>query len=72
MYFKNVIICSFAILFAVSCSKDKKKQSEEKRSSHTGDQRKRYLVSNQFVTDIQAKKNVEMRSRIGESSSIFM
>lgn len=31
MYFKNVIICSFAILFAVSCSKDKKKNSQKEK-----------------------------------------
>ncbi|WP_284460325.1 biotin/lipoyl-binding protein, partial [Chryseobacterium sp.] len=66
MYFKNVIICTFATLFAVSCSKDKKKNNQnEKEVPVLEIKEKDTLVSNQFVTDIQAKKNVEMRSRIG-------
>lgn len=56
MYFKNVIICSFAILFAVSCSKDKKNSQKEKEVPVLEIKEKDTLVNNQFVTDIQAKK----------------
>lgn len=66
MYFKNVIICILATLFAVSCSKDKKKNNQKEKEVPVLEiKEKDTLVNNQFVTDIQAKKNVEMRARIG-------
>ncbi|WP_376746458.1 efflux RND transporter periplasmic adaptor subunit [Chryseobacterium gleum] len=66
MYCKNVIICILATLFAVSCSKDKEKNNQKEKEVPVLEiKEKDTLVSNQFVTDIQAKKNVEIRSRIG-------
>lgn len=66
MYSKNVIICIFAILFAVSCSKDNQKnKAKDKEVPVLEIKEKDTLVNNQFVTDIQAKKNVDIRSRIG-------
>ncbi len=66
MYCKTVIICILATLFAVSCSKDKKNNNQKDKEVPVLEiKEKDTLVSNQFVTDIQAKKNVEMRSRIG-------
>ena len=63
MYFKTVIICILATLFAVSCSKDKKNNNQKDKEVPVLEiKEKDTLVSNQFVTDIQAKKNVEMRS----------
>lgn len=66
MYLKNAIVCCVAILLAVSCSKTEK--NNDKKTTDVPAltiKVKDTLVSNQFVTDIQAKKNVEIRSRIG-------
>lgn len=65
MYLKNIIICCTAILFAVSCSKAEKTNDKQIKDVPVLKVKvKDTLVSNQFVTDIQAKKNVEIRSRI--------
>ncbi len=66
MYFKNVIICCMAILFAVSCSKAEKIKDQKAADVPILKIREKdTLVTNQFVTDIQARKNVEIRARIG-------
>lgn len=63
---KNVIWCNLALLCALSCGKKiQNKISENKEVPILQIKEKDTLISNQFVTDIQAKRNVEMRSRIG-------
>ncbi|WP_292010428.1 efflux RND transporter periplasmic adaptor subunit [Chryseobacterium sp.] len=63
--YKHVIICILTILLATSCSENKKNNKQEDKEVPVLEiQQKDTLVSNQFVTDIQAKKNVEIRSRI--------
>ncbi|WP_419868376.1 efflux RND transporter periplasmic adaptor subunit [Chryseobacterium sp. CT-SW4] len=63
--YKHVIICILTILSATSCSKNKNNNKQEEKEVPVLEiKQKDTLVSNQFVTDIQAKKNVEIRSRI--------
>jgi len=63
---KNVIWCNLALLCALSCGKNKQnKISKNKEVPVLQIREKDTLISNQFVTDIQAKRNVEMRARIG-------
>lgn len=65
MYLKHVIICIVTVLLIASCSKAKETNNKEiKEVPVLKINRKDTLVSNHFVTDIQAKKNVEIHSRI--------
>ncbi|WP_262152231.1 efflux RND transporter periplasmic adaptor subunit [Chryseobacterium foetidum] len=63
---KNVIWCSIALLCALSCGEGKQnKTAKNKEVPVLQISEKDTLISNEFVTDIQAKRNVEMRARIG-------
>lgn len=63
---KNVILCSLALLCALACGENKQSRtSKNKEVPVLQIKQKDTLVNNQFVTDIQAKRNVEMRARIG-------
>lgn len=62
---RNLIWCSFALICTLSCGKNhKNKNKNNKEVPVFVVKQKDTLVTNQFVTDIQAKRNVEIRSRI--------
>ena len=71
---KYIIVGLTAILFASSCTKSKEeKTTENKQYPVLTVQQKDTLISNQFVADIQAKKNIEIHTRIpGLLQSIFV
>lgn len=57
MYLKHVIICVVTVLLIASCSKAKDAANKEvKNVPVLKITKKDTLVSNQFVTDIQAKR----------------
>ncbi|WP_407404210.1 efflux RND transporter periplasmic adaptor subunit [Chryseobacterium sp.] len=65
MYSKKILAASALALVMLSCSKNKKVNKEE--NSEVPILRiveKDTIVSNSFVTDIQAKKNIEIRCRM--------
>lgn len=65
MNIKSIIVCNIALLCVISCGKNtQNKNKENKEVPVFVVKQKDTLVSNQFVTDIQAKRNVEIRSRI--------
>ncbi|SDH84481.1 membrane fusion protein, multidrug efflux system [Chryseobacterium taeanense] len=65
MNIKSTIWCIFALVCAMSCGKNT--QNKNKTSKEVPVyivKQENTSVSNQFVTDIQAKRNVEIRSRL--------
>lgn len=65
MNIKSTILCIFALVCAMSCGKNT--QNKNKASKEVPVyivKQENTSVSNQFVTDIQAKRNVEIRSRL--------
>lgn len=62
---KSFILCSYALLCAVSCGKNTQNKNKDNKEVPVFQvKQKDTIVSNQFVTDIQAKRNVEIHSRI--------
>ena len=62
---KNLICCSLALICTWSCSKNQQnKNKSHKEVPVYVVKQKDTLVTSQFVTDIQAKRNVEIRSRL--------
>lgn len=67
------IIGAFAILLTASCKKAETISTEEKQYPTLKLVKKDTLIANQFVADIQAKKNIEIHSRIpGMLQNIFV
>lgn len=65
MNIKSSIWCTFALLCAVSCGKNTQHKNKDRKEVPVYIvKQKDTLVSSQFVTDIQAKRNVEVRSRL--------
>ena len=65
MNIKNFILCMIASVCALSCSQNNQSKTQKNKEVPVFEvKEKDTLVSNQFVTDIQAKRNVEIRSRI--------
>lgn len=64
MYSKSIMICLTASLIAFSCKKNEEApQNDTKELPVFKITTKDTLVSRNYVTDIQAKKNIEIRSR---------
>ena len=62
---KSFIQCLVAFVCVVSCGKNAQNKNKDNKEVPVFEvKQKDTLVSNQFVTDIQAKRNVEIRSRI--------
>lgn len=62
---KSFIQCILAFVCVVSCGKNAQNKNKDNKEVPVFEvKQKDTLVSNQFVTDIQAKRNVEIRSRI--------
>ncbi|SUX48695.1 periplasmic multidrug efflux lipoprotein precursor [Chryseobacterium indoltheticum] len=62
----KIIWCNVALICVLSCNKNKtNKVSQNKEVPVLQVAKKDTLISTQFVADIQAKSNVEMRARIG-------
>ncbi|WP_375191150.1 efflux RND transporter periplasmic adaptor subunit [Chryseobacterium sp.] len=62
---KNLIWCSLALICTFSCGKNhQNKNKKNKEVPVYVVKQKDTLITNQFVTDIQAKRNVEIRSRL--------
>lgn len=62
---KGFIQCIVAFVCVVSCGKNTQNKNKDNKEVPVFQvKEKDTLVSNQFVTDIQAKRNVEIRSRI--------
>lgn len=64
MKIKYLVVALFVLGLATSCNNAKKNQAnEEKQVPIITISKKDTLINNSFVTDIQAKKNIEIRSR---------
>lgn len=64
MNIKYLVVALLVLGLNTSCSDEKKKeQNEEKQVPVLTISQKDTLINNSFVTDIQAKKNIEIRSR---------
>lgn len=62
---KHLMVCLAASLLTLSCKKtDEVKQEESKTLPVFTVNKKDTLVTHSYVTDIQAKKNIEIRSRM--------
>lgn len=62
---KSFIVCIAALLCAYSCVKSNTSHHKENKEVPVFQvKQKDTLISSQFVTDIQAKRNVELRSRV--------
>lgn len=62
---KSFIQCAIALLCAVSCGKNTQKKNQDKKEVPVYIvKQKDTLITSQFVTDIQAKRNVELRARL--------
>ena len=65
MYFKNFMVAGAVALAVVSCKKENQNTTQENKEVPVLNiLEKDTIVSNTFVTDIQAKKNIEIRSRM--------
>lgn len=65
MNIKSFILCVSALLCALSCGKNNPNKTKNTKEVPVLEvKQKDTLISSQFVTDIQAKRNVEIRSRI--------
>ena len=62
---KHIMICLAGALMAISCGKkEEQAQQEEKELPVLTINPKDTLISNSYVTDVQAVKNIEIRSRM--------